>query len=337
MPTYQYPTNAQLQLIAQEKAAVLTLADPIFSIMPIVPADAAVLMWEQKDNFLGLQQVRGIGGQPGSVAAVGGNRYTVIPGYYGEFMTIDEVELTTRRQYGSFGQPANITDLVMERQDQLLNRRIDRLRYIGWTLLSTGTFSVAKKDGSIAHTDTYSIQTYTASIAWSTVATATPLANLRAIKLLARGKGVRFDRTAKLYLNQTDINNLLNNQNAADLGGRRVRGGDSINNLRALNEVLLDDDLPQILPYDEGYLNDSGTFQLFIAAGKGVLVGTRPTGEALMDFAVTRNANNPNMEAAPYSKVVDDEDEVPRLVTVHDGMNGAPRIYYPSNVVRLNI
>lgn len=250
-------------------------------------------------------------------------------------MNIDEVELTTRRQFGSFNTPIAISDLVMDRQDYLLNRRIDRMRYIGWTLLTTGTFSITNADGSVSHTDTFSIQTFTATTPWSTLATSTPLRDLRAVKLLGRGKGVRFDRSATIYLNQTDVNNCLNNTNSADLGGRRTRGGDTINSLASLNQVLLDDDLPTIMPYDEGYLNDAGTFNLFIGAGTGVVKGTRPAGQVIADFGLTRNANNPNLEPGAYMKVVDDPDDVPRLIQVHDGVNMAPRIYYPGSIVKL--
>lgn len=338
MPDFVYPTNAELQLIRQVKEPVLLLGDPIFRELPVVNVDAAILSWEQMDDFVGLQGVRGIGGQPGRVAATGGKRFTVVPGYYGEFMTIDEVELTTRRPYGAFSGPVNIADLVAMRQDQLLNRRIDRWRYTGWTLLGTGTFSATTSDGQVVHTDTYSLQTFSAGTAWSTVATATPLANLRAIKLLGRGKGVSFGRQARLYLNQKTANDLLNNTNANDLGGKRVVAGNTLNSLDDINRILASDDLPQIVVYDEGYYDDTGTFQLFIADGKGVLVGQRGPGQPVGDMAATRNANNPNMEPGPYTKVVDNGDRaVPRVIEVHDGANFAPRVYYPGSIVRLNV
>ena len=57
-------------------------------------------------------------------------------------------------------------------------------------------------------------------------------------------------------MNQTDVNNLLNNSNSADLFGRRVNGLSTVNNLSDLNELLAGDDLPQIVVYDKGYLND---------------------------------------------------------------------------------
>lgn len=333
-----YPTSAELQLIAQEKTPVLTLDDPLFDIMPITTADAAILMWEQRDNFTGLQQVRGMSGQPSRVNAIGGKRYTVIPGVYGEFGTLDELALTTRRAWGSFNTPVDVSDLVMEWQDLLLNRRIDRLRWLGWTLLSSGTFSSTKVDGTVEHTDTFPLQHFTASPLWSTVATATPLADLRAIKLLGRGRGVAFNGQAKLFLNQTDVNHLLNNTNASDLFGRRTSGVGTINNLTMLNELLLGDDLPQITTYEGGYLDDTGTFQLFIPAGSGVLVGKRANGQVIGDLCATRNANNPDLGPGPYQKIIDrGEDEVPRRIDVHDGWSGGPRVYFPGSIVRLTI
>lgn len=332
------PTSAELQLIAQEKTPVLTLDDPIFDIMPITTSDEYVLMWEQRDNYLGLQGVRGLGGQPSRVAPVGGKRYTVIPGAYGEYGVLDELQLTARRQWGQFGASIDVRDMVMEWQDQLLNRRIDRWRYTGWTLLGSGTFSAARADGTVEHTDTFSLQTFTASPLWSSTSTATPLANLRANKLLGRGKGVSFGRDSTLYMNQTDVNNLLNNSNSADLFGRRVNGLSTVNNLSDLNELLAGDDLPQIVVYDKGYLNDSGTFTLFIPAGTAVHVGKRLQGQVIADICATRNANNPDMAPGPYQKIIDrGEDQVPRVVEVHDGANFAPRIYYPGSVIRYTI
>ena len=338
MPTFVYPSNSELKQVEQVKLPVLTAADPIFSILPMVDVDSHILSWEQQDNYQGLQQVRGLNGQPGKVKKVGGKRYLVEPGVYGEFKTIDELELTTRRQWGTFNAPINISDLVMESQDHLLNRRLDRIRYIGWTLLTTGTFSVSNADGSITHTDTFPLQTYTAGTLWSTTATATPIANLRAIKLLGRGKSVSFGSGARLFMNQTDVNNLLNNTNANDLFGRRVAGLTTINSLSVLNQILMGDDLPQIEVYDEGYEDETGTFQLFIPAGKATLVGRRTNGAAIGDYAMTRNANNPNLEAGAYTKVTDNSDEdVPRMIGVHDGHNGGPRLYFPSAIVALNI
>ena len=74
----------------------------------------------------------------------------------------------------------------------------------------------------ILHTDTFPILTFTASPAWSTVATAIPVADLRTIRLNQRGRSTSFGRQAKLYVNQKKVNQLLSNTNAADLGGYKI-------------------------------------------------------------------------------------------------------------------
>jgi hypothetical protein len=332
MAAFVYPSNAELQEIAQEKQAVLTQDDPIFGEMPIVEVESHLLEWEQEDNFTGLQQVRGLNNQFGRVKNVGGKRFRMEPGVYGEYAPIDEEELTARRQWGNPLAPISIADLVMRRQDYLLNRRIDRIRYIGWTLLAAGTFSVSNADGTVVHTDTFPLQTYAAGVAWSTVATATPLADFRAIKLKSRGKGCSFGGQAKAYMNQTTFNNFISNTNQSDLAGRRTDGLSTVLSLSMANALLLGEDLPQIVIYDEGYLDEAGAFQLFIPNGKAVVVGRRPGGQKIMDYAMTRNANNPGLAPGAYMDVVESA-RPPKHIEVFDGHNGGVRIYYPSAVV----
>lgn len=337
--TYLYPTNSELQLIDRELMLTLTMDDPIFDIMPIVDVNAFDLLWDIPANVTGLTNLRGLNGQPGNVAALGGNRYRVAPGVYGEFMTVDEEEMTRRAELGTYNVPVNVDDLVRDRQDQLIQRRIDRIRYIGWQLVANGTFSILNNNG-VRHTDTFSLQTYDAST-WATVATATPLADFRGAKLLHRGKGVSFGGQAKAYMNQSTFNNLTANTNAGDLYGKRTAGLAIPQGVAAVNQVLLNEDLPQIEIYDEGYLDSSGTFQLFLATGKVVIVGRRPGGQKIADFAMVRNANNPGAAPGPYDFVTDrtkgDAKTVPPTIEVHSGFNGGPRIYYPSAIIDMDV
>ncbi|MCD9188244.1 MAG: major capsid protein [Pyrinomonadaceae bacterium] len=337
MPDFIYPTNEELKTIEQTKIHALSMNDPIFEHFPIVDVDSHVLSWEQRDNYKGLQQVRGLNGQPKRVNAVGGKKFTIEPGVYGEFATIDEIELTTRRQWGSFNQPVNIDDLVTEKQDQLLARRIDRIKAVLWTLVTLGVFTVLNELGQTVYGGTFPVQSFTAGVAWGTSATATPLANFRAVQLLSRGYSVDFGTRAKAYMNRVTFNKLVQNLNANDLAGRRTSGLNSVLNLTEINAILAGEGLPMIVVYDEGYLNDAGTFVPFIADDKVIVIGARPANQPVGDYAMTRNANNPNMEAGAYMKVVDDEDDVPRLITVHDGHNGGPRIYFPSAIVRMSV
>lgn len=336
MPTYTYPSAAELRAIEQEKLPVLIQDDPIFSILPLDEVDDDLLIWEQMDNYTGLQQIRGLNGEPSRVKQVGAKSYMMRPGVYGEFIRVDEEQLTRRRQLGTFGTPINIDDLVMRAQDQLLNRRIDAIRYIGWTLLTTGTFSIANPNGGLPmHTDTFPLQTFDAATSWATTATATPLADLRAMQLLSRGRGVDFGPRATLYVNRVTANYLLSNTNANDIGGKRTSGLANIMSLADVNALLTGESLPNIAIYDEGYVDESGTFVPFIADLTGVLVGRRTSGASIGNYRMTRNANNPNLEPGAYTKVIDKgETEVPRIIDVHDGHNGGPVLYFPSAIVR---
>jgi hypothetical protein len=259
MPGFVYPNAITLQTINQELAPTLEGNRAIFDFMKTRDVDSPFVAWEQKNNYIGLQQVRGINGAPSRVKAVGGSRFVMEPGYYGEYLLIDERELTQRRAWGSFATSIDITDLVREKQDQLLQRRYDRIEWMGWTLATTGTFSVS--DGSsVLHTDSYTTQTYSAGVPWATVATATPLADFRAIQLKGRGYSLDFGARAKAYVNRTTLNAMLSNTNAADLAGRRGAGLSGINSLAQANELLAMDDLPTLVPYDRGYIDDNNAF-----------------------------------------------------------------------------
>lgn len=344
MPEFTFPTNAELREISQDLLPRLAADRPVFDFMPIEEPDAFLVMWEQEDNYTGLQSVRGLNGEPPKVQKVGVKRFTMQPGVYGEFIPLDETELVVRRQYGTFATPVDISDLVMRAQRQLLVRRLDRIETIAWNLLTSGTFSVAGPSGAILHQDTFSLQTFTASVPWATVATATPLADLRAIQILARGHSVRFDRSSQLFINQKTANNMLANTNAADLYGRRVTGLATINSIPQLNELLTMDNLPNIVPYDMGYQADpaipggTGTFTPFIADATGVVVGKRTDGSPIGNYQMVRNASNPDLGPGAYMKVIDrGEIQVPRAIEVHDGHNGGPALFFPSALVRINV
>jgi len=58
--------------------------------------------------------------------------------------------MTVRRKWGDLTDASiDISDLVMRRQDRLLARRYDRIEYLGWILLTTGTFAVSSVNGAV--------------------------------------------------------------------------------------------------------------------------------------------------------------------------------------------
>jgi hypothetical protein len=337
LATFVYPNAVELNSIEPELMVRQMDARPIFTVFPTQNVNADVLLWEQKDNYKGLMQVRGLDGQPPRVIPVGAKRYRMEPGYYGEFSTVDEAEMTRRAAAASFAAYVDLGDLVRDRQDMLMGRQFDRMEQVLWSLLVTGTFSIPGPTGAVLHTDSYTTQTSTPAVTWATIATATPLADFRAVALLGRGKGVSFGDGSVAYMNQATFNDLVRNTNAADLGGRRTTGLQTINNQAGVNQILTGDNLPRVVVYDQGYLNDAGTFTLFIPNNKVVVVGQRPGGVALGEFRFTRNLNNRQTGVGPYTVVDDQPDRVPRQVIVHRGFNGGPVLYWPSAVVVMTV
>jgi len=350
MSQFTYPTTQEIKEISAELQPKLIANSPIFGHFPIVEVSSSKLSWVQRDDYQGMQQVRGLNGQPGIVAHLGSRRYAYEPGVYGEVYPIDEMEITERARLAQVSpSPISIDDLVMDGNRQLLHRENVLMEYILWTLVSSGTFAISK-DGLVIATDSYPIQTATAAVDWDTVATATPIADLRTVKVLGRGKGVSFGAGATAYMNLLTFNKMLANTNTADLAGKLSRilsmgtnNGVELADLSLINKILAGADLPTIAIYDEGYKAETtGTWTPFIATDKVAIIGKRNAGEPLGEYRKTINANNDPVGPGSYVKVVDsatpgNPNPVPRKVDVHRGHNGGPVIYYPSGVVVLSV
>lgn len=344
MPTYLYPTNREIQTIGPAKVERLTTDRVGFDIMPMRNVNAGTVEWVQRDNYFGLQQLRGLDGAPSHVKRVGEKTYVYEPGVYGEFQTITETELV--RRAGSVADPnvaVDVADLVTRMQDHLMGRELDRIEQIIWTLLTTGTFSVLLPSGATGFTATFALATFTASPTWATIATATPLKDFRTMRIANAGMGANFGAGATAYMNSTTAANLLANTNTADLGGRRVEGGNTVQNLSQFNRIVASNDTPQVVEYDEGYYNDSNAFTRFIPNNTVVVVGRRPAGQRIGEYVKTRNANNAGMAPGTYEFVVDRTgnsngiQQVPPNITYHRGHNGGPVVYFPGSIVVMTV
>lgn len=341
MATFTYPPDAELQEIESDKFEALSADDPFRPFMPERAVEDWLLRWTVAGYAGGLQQLRGLNGDPTYVARVGASEYVMKPGVYGEFMTVDEEEMTTRAQRfmaGVAGGRVDITDLVLNLQDQLLDRRMRLIRYIRATLFMTGTFAIADKKGAggYRHTDTYSVQTYDAST-WATVASATPLADFRAVNLLDTGKNADFGSGAVAVLNSITFNNLIGNTNAADLGGQKTTTLSPLVSAEQFNTIMLAADLPRLAVWDDGYYTTGGSFTRYVPNGKVAVISRPrpegPVGEYRMCWqAVTE-------QAGPYTFVKDrrDEQRVPPIIEVHDGHNGGPVMLRPWQVVVMDV
>lgn len=336
MPTFVYPTNQELEEIVQDLVPMLAEGRKLLDLFPYDYKDTAEVVWEQEDNYYGLMNVRGINGQPGNVAKVGSKMYKMKPGYYGDYHQLSEDELTEARELGTFGDAVKIDDLVVRRTKHLIVRRLNRMEDTISQFCRLGLFQNYRADGTAVHTDRFTVTTRVPSPLWSSLTTATPLADLRAWKAAAQiGTSSRFGKDSEILATPTTINYVLNNQNAADLGGKRVEGGNTINSISALNEIMVANDLPKFVEYD----NTPDGVNPFIPHGKAIWIGTRPQNQRVGAFIGTRNINGGSESNEGIYTKVDDNGEraVPRELKVHHGFNGGIAIYFPSAIQSLAV
>jgi hypothetical protein len=338
-PSFLYPTRLELEAIDQILLPVLQNTNPIFREFPVREIDAVKVAWEQRNSYLGLMQARGQEAEYPTIRPVGYQRYEMVPGYYGESAWIYGKEIEERRGFGTINGPIDVRDLVTERLEQTATRQYNLMAYILWQLVATGYYVTVGPTGAIVVREKIVVQKRDAAVNWSSASTATPLKDFRLLKLLHRGASVMFDGSAEAWMNTTTLNDMLANTNADDIGGRRADGLSTIQGLAQLNELVMKDNSPKIVEYDEGYLDASGNFQLFIPDNTVVVFGKRSNKAALGDFCLTRNADN-NNASTPLVKVVEvgirDNDPPPAKIGVYRGFNGGPRVFYPGAILVMN-
>ena len=334
--TISFPSNFELRKILQERIPELTKDDPIFEHFPVTAGKYFRVEWEQQDNFTGLQQLRGLNGQPVRVGPIGSKRMAMEPGVYGEVSQIDEAVMTAKRQMATMGEPVDVTDEISIRTQHLQGREIDRMRQVLWSVATTGTFLVLNRDGTVMYTDRFPIATVAAAVPWSNLTLATPFSDIRDIAILNLGTSVSFGSDARFYVSRPKINQLLKNVNPNDYGRIRGQYGVTLSTLSDINKFLQDDGLPQIVGYDGNYLDEAtGLPVRLMPADRGVLIGKRTTGEPIGAYQVCRNAVNltpdgdSDSEGGSYT-IVKVRDEVPPTIEVHQGHNGGPELDFPS-------
>ena len=234
-----------------------------------------------------------------------------------------------------------------------IERMYNRMEYNSWDLVINGTLNVPMNgpNGPTIYSDSYTVQTFTASPLWSSTSTATPLADLQTIQQKYVGHSVNFGAGAKLYMNQKTAYNFISNTNSADLMNFRNQFGATItNDLTVVNDFLKGRNLPSIVVYDEFFqtipiagVNTAPTtynVQKYIPNGVAVLIGAKK--RALRSASGIR----PSMRSTPTEEVVHSfikdswngvnaSREVPGHLEVHNGFNGGIGFHFPLSVVSI--
>ena len=335
------PTNFEIQQLQMELFPRYLEGRLGLDILPFKSTDKAEIVLNQPDIFKGLQPFRGLGKPDLHVP----NRYNpygtyckVEPGYWGEHDTVGEEVFTKWADPSSCGAALDISMYTTMIQQRLLERRANRIEYNIWQLLAFGRYTALNAAGAVIFEQSFNIQNLSAGVQWTNYAGSFPLRDFRAIQLLGRGTSTRFDQCARAYMNRVTANHMLSNTNVQDIGRIGLSACCDFQSVERVNQQFLAQGLPQFVIYDQGFVNDNDSFQVYIPDGYVIIVGCRPNNVPVGHYWLTRNAAGCTVKSGFHQMIFDTCDrELPRKVSIHDGHNGGPALEYPRAVVVLRV
>lgn len=341
------PTNLELQgPVKLRKLASLLIPRALASrellkLFPLVKENETELIYERRQVTTGLQAARGLGGPTQSVLKPGVDQYKVSPGYYGDNYPISEQELINLRDAGTWGDFENYSSQAARGTQHLTTRFLDRCEYSIGQLITTGSYTAQNAQGINYIQQIFDIPSYTPNTLFSDLNNSQPLNYFRdLIPTLELARSVSFQK-GFILCSRPSANLIIKNQNAADLNGKRLEYGATINSVEDFNELMVANDLPPLKVYDGAWYSDPpgspfnptpyqpGTRNRFIPNGSFVLVGVRDDGETLGEYRLTRAAQN-GEQASPgeWYQVEDRRDRDPCQVILRAGHNGGPVPFY---------
>jgi len=335
------PTAAEIQQLQMELFPRYLEGRLGLDIMPFAETELSAIVLQQPDIFKGLQAFRGLG-KPTLNVPERYNPYGTLchvePGYYGEHDEIGEEIMTKWAQPNSCGQSLDISQYTTWIQQRLLERRANRIEYNIWQTLVFGRYTALNQAGQVIHEAQFNVTNVSAAIPWTNFLGSFPLRDFRQVQLLGRGTSARFDSCAKAYMNRETANLLFSNTNPNDVGRVGLSACCNFMSQEQINQQFAAQGLPQVVIYDEGFVDDNGGFNTYIPFGYVVIIGCRPNNVPVGHYWLTRNAVGCAVSSGFWQKLTDSCDrEVPRRIKIYDGHNGGPALEYPRMDVVLRV
>ena len=367
MAATQFMNAAELTKILQVRIPQrIGDKDPVFNdLCRPRSIDTQIILFEQRDSSSLFTPGRNFGSDFGTVQREAKNRIQLTSVQYGEDKVMDEEFMLMSREMGQFGSPIDLTQEQLSDQDYLIDRMKTRYKLNWWNLVCTGSYSALGPAGELVGGGSYTFQQNQAAVDWSNFSASTPLLDMRNWKLQGRGQSVKFNKEARLYMQSQDVNNMLSNTNPNDLGAKRVitqNAGAQPMSLGDVNRFFMDDDLPQIVEYDESYntvpVNFNTVFPsaigggpfpytMFIPQGTAILIGAREMGDPVCDYTMTptlpKAMGQRGMmrgQGSAWSNVymdykLDLEDKWQARTRI--AFAGQVRVLYPSAIIKINL
>ncbi len=286
-----------------------TGSDPLLAALPLVHEKEDLLIWDQYENGYGLLSLRGLGGEPDIVPAPGVRKYAVAPGYYGERAVLEETEMTKAREPGSPNEPYNPTQRIGIMTQYQASKSVNRIRKTIADFLLTGKFTNVSASGSRVHTDQLENYNAITSMPGYTLpktggvlgpswradpSNARPLTDLDRLKVeFEFGTDSEFGADSEVVANPLVLVDLMNTNQIQQV--YKLEYGQTPNGIEDGNKLFQKRGLPKFVPYKKGYfplITDAiarTNFTRIIADKSFIWLGTRPKGQKLGKFVLTRN------------------------------------------------
>jgi hypothetical protein len=353
MLTYTFPTNFELNLLAQELVIDPASFIGVGRLAPVKDFFTQRVQWEQLDLERGMTAPHNMESDPKIDTRPGSVLKEYEPIAFKESDLIKEKELLRAREIGTINNVVSLDRLIAR---IMLARRLKTWVRMEWTIWQMFGGALAIDENGVKVWETFPVQTFTTTVPWATHATATPLLDITNAALKFRGTGAS-GQGGVIYLNQKDLNDVLQNKNDDDLWG--FRGTNFVSqtySLKQVNDILSSRGLPTIELYDQGYIAENKTWTPFISNGHPVLLGKRvQPGQTIANFASTpsmhRTQNGvfapgyfqimevnggPNNGAVTVSADALGQVANPNL-KLTGGIYGGPILWYPLSVIAMDV
>ena len=333
-----YPTTQEVSHVVRNRAV-----DPAQFIgrqfCPVQNYWAKDIEFDVLEASTGMTKPHNVGTDPKVVTLAGQSRKRIGTGYWKETYRIGEDELLFARQAGTYNQRAG-RDQVLQRSMEMDDRLETRLEWLRWQPMVSGQLAV--DENGVKYTVDYGLPegnkpTLQDNNRWSVKTGCDPLADITTWLKLFRGTG---SRGIEAYFNQTVAGYLAQSSAIRDLlkGTQYAKTLSSENIAEAL--TLLFPKLKFTL-YDEGYVDDSQTFQPFVPEDRFIIRGQGAANELMMDFASTISLHNGTLEKPMPGTFAVIEDESAKNKNPHVditvGIYGLPRVFHPNWIVSAKV
>lgn len=302
--------------------------------MPVVTEFAPEIRWDILGGTTGMTNAHHIDTEPRAIRFNVLKEKMMSTAYWKEVSILNESDILFIRRAGSLTERAAQT-LITRRMEQLNVRLETRLEWLRAQAL-LGQLDI-NENGVVRSIDyeVPSAHKVTAGTPWSTVATADPIGDLQAWRLLFRGTGAG---RPLMLCNQKVAGYLAQNAKVRELvrqSSEVVRiGTGTVGPL--MTDLVGADGLSDVLVYDEGYTDANGVYHPFLPDNKVILIANGPAGEPFADFASTPTVHNggvANATGGKFTLMKDEQMEANPSIMLGAGIYGLPRVYHPDWII----